>query len=227
MVNDEDLPESKGETDTTASRVLRKSSEEEFETIKGEFKSWSEYSKDFETRNKELWTQFSKHNPMYLPVLNGHLMIEELLNQLLSESVKHPKCLRDDYTFAERLNILQSVSPLASTALIWKLLAKLNGLRNAVAHGSDHKKKLKILRDIQRLIRESRLRSENELNNPDWIITYAFAMASFDLDLLISATRLRNLVHRFLEKLGPEHPLALETFGMLQVLELAVIRDIV
>jgi hypothetical protein len=46
-----------------------------------------------------------------LPVLNGHLIIENLVIELLAESVRNPSCLSDGYTFAARLNILISVSP--------------------------------------------------------------------------------------------------------------------
>jgi hypothetical protein len=85
-------------------------------------------------------------------------------------------------------------------------------------------KLLKLLREIQAIIRESKLRTPNEENKPDWIIGYAFAMASFDLDLLIATTRLRNRVKRLLDKLGWKHPLSLKTFSLLQILEEAVTR---
>jgi hypothetical protein len=51
--------------------------------------------------------------------------------------------------------------------------------------------------------------------------------ASFDLDLLIANTRLRNRVKRLSDKLGWKHPLFLKTFSLLQVLEDAVTHDIV
>jgi hypothetical protein len=226
MNNDEEAHESASDTGAISERIPRESLEEEFETIEREFKQRSE-SKDFETRSREMWTQFARHNPAYMPVLNGHVLIEGLLDQLLFESIKHPNCLRDNYSFAERLNILQSVSPLPSTSLIWKLLSKLNTLRNVVAHGSDHKKLSKLLQEIQSMIRKSKLRTDMALNRPGLIITYAFAMASFDLDLLISTTRLRNRVQRLWEKLGTEHPLAVKTFSLLRVLDVAVTHDIV
>jgi hypothetical protein len=203
--------------------------EEEFEKIKIEFAKRIDHfeHQHFEPRLEEMFEQFSRNNPAYVPVFNGHGLIEGLIDELLSESVKHPNSLHENYTFAQRLNILQSVSPLPSTSLIWRLLAKLNALRNAVAHRSNPEKLLKLLREIQAIIRESKLRTPNEENKPDWVIGYAFAMASFDLDLLITTTRLRNRVKRLLDKLGWKHPLSLKTFSLLQILEEAMTRDIV
>jgi hypothetical protein len=57
-----------------------------------------------------MFEQFSRNNPAYVPVFNGHGLIEGLVDELLFESVKHPNSLHENYSFAQRLNILQSVS---------------------------------------------------------------------------------------------------------------------
>jgi len=227
MSNDAQLPESEADTEATSTQVSKQALEEEFETIQSEFQQWLENLKIPEARVDEMFAQFSRRNPAYSPVLNGHLLIEGLLDQLLFESLRNPKCLRDSYSFAEKLNILQSVSPLASTSLLWKLLTKLNTLRNVVAHGSEPKKLLKLLREIQVIIRTSKLRTDKEMNQPDWIISYAFAMASIDLDLLIATARMRNRVQRLWERLEIENPLALKTFRLLGLLDTAATHSLV
>src|SRR5258707_14314767 len=88
--------------------------EEEFENTQSEF---AKRSDNFDARYEEMFEQFSRNNPAYVPVFNGHGLIEGLLDELLFESVKHPNSLNENYTFAQRLNILQSVSPLPRASL--------------------------------------------------------------------------------------------------------------
>src|SRR5258707_15593661 len=91
----------------------RDSLEEEFENIQIEFGKRSER---FDARHEEMFEQFARNNPAYVPVFNGHGLIEGLVDELLFESARHPNSLHENYTFAQRLNILQSVSPLPSTS---------------------------------------------------------------------------------------------------------------
>jgi hypothetical protein len=197
---------------------------EEFAALQNDF---AEFRAHFESdaSREEIFQRYAQDNPMYLPVFNGHLLLEEFLNRLLAESVKHPNCLRENFGFADRLSILQSVSPIASSSLIWKLLAKLNALRNAVAHGKNQSAQAQLLREIERLLRESTVRSAIEENQPDWIMAYAFGATTRALDHLLVITRLKNRAHRFWEKLGPLHPLAKEAFALVLSADRLVTHD--
>jgi hypothetical protein len=193
--------------------------EKELESLVGEARWSQQHSEAFKERSDEMFQRFIQGNPMYLPVLNGHLLVEDLLNQILTQSLCNPDCLRDGFSFADRLSILQSVSPLPGSSPIWKLLAKLNTLRNAVAHGKDHKRLTQLLRDVQQLIRESNFRIENEEDNPGAIMTYAFGAATSTLDYMLEKTRLRNRVQKFWKKLEPGHPLSLQTIGLMRLVD--------
>src|SRR4030088_2927954 len=161
----------------------------EFETVKAEFEQWRDYSKVFDVRSMKLGEEYARHNPLYLPVLNGHLIIENLVRELLAESVRNPSCLAEGYTFTARLNILKSISSWDINSPIWELIAKLNALRNSIAHRPDHKKILIILRKIRAITNKSRLFEPGDsVKEIDWIIAFAFALAAFELDLLLAAT---------------------------------------
>src|SRR5260221_349397 len=135
-------------------------------------------------------------------------------------------CLSDGYTFAARLNILISVSSLDINSPVWELITKLNALRNAVAHRPDHKKILRILRNIRAITNKSRLfKPGDNVKGIDRIIAFAFSLAAFELDLLLAATRLRNHIYRFWEKLTPEHPLFLRTCIYLSFVNSVTTRD--
>jgi hypothetical protein len=100
------------EDDGGRNKIPNESREEEFEKLSQDRLNLKGELADFEARGEELFKQFTQHNPMYLPVLNGHLLIEDLVNQLLKESLNHPECLRENLNFADKLNILQATSPL-------------------------------------------------------------------------------------------------------------------
>jgi hypothetical protein len=66
--------------------------EKEFENINIEFAKRTDHfeHEHFEPRLEEMFEQFSRNKPAYVPVFNGHGLIEGLIDELLSESVKHP-----------------------------------------------------------------------------------------------------------------------------------------
>ena len=109
---------------------------------------------------------------------------------------------------------LQSVSPLPSTSVLWKLLAKLNTLRNAIAHGKEHRRLAQLVRELQRLISESPLGRTGDPDRPDWIVGFAFCAAVTDLDNLLSVTRLRKQIGEFTQKLPLDHILRQQTRGL-------------
>jgi hypothetical protein len=158
-------------------------------------------------------------------VLNGHFQIEDLINQLLLASIRHPEEVGEKFYFAERLSILRMISPLRRTSPFWTLVLKLNGLRNVVAHRLGQDKFGRLLRDINELVRKARpVESKND--NPDAILTRAFSAAIYQLEYLVTVTRHRNQVKQFWIRLDSDHPVEQSTVRLIRILDALVEHDI-
>ncbi len=85
--------------------------------------------------------RFLKHFPRIednstLVILKGHLLIEELLNELIERRLDRPEELRDvDLTFNQRLFMAKALYSMATKGeWFWEAIKKLNNLRNQLAH---------------------------------------------------------------------------------------------
>ena len=96
-----------------------------------------------ETQN--IFEHFGDHLPekdFVLIILKGHLLIEELLDTLITKTLKKPTALKD-----ARLSFIQK-SCLAHSILgdiknidhFWSAIKKLNTLRNEIAHNLESRK---------------------------------------------------------------------------------------
>ena len=71
-----------------------------------------------------------------LGVLKCHLLIEEVLTKLIEKSVRHPKFIeKARLTFAQKMQIAQSVIRGNVDAWVWVALDKMNKARNTIGHG--------------------------------------------------------------------------------------------
>ena len=77
----------------------------------------------------------TRHDPTY-SLLRAHLLFEEVLNAYLESQLRHPGQLDGQrLSFAQRLAIARACSPhLEPSDWRWEALAKLNQLRNTLAH---------------------------------------------------------------------------------------------
>jgi len=70
-----------------------------------------------------------------LMVLKGHLVIEEKITAAIEKFVFHPEQMEEGrLTFAHKLALARSMSMDESKNTMWDLIAKLNTLRNKLAH---------------------------------------------------------------------------------------------
>ncbi len=68
-------------------------------------------------------------------VLRGHLLVEELLDELISASFEHPSAIKDArLTFSQKLCICQAIIGRSGNEDIWRAIKELNCLRNVISH---------------------------------------------------------------------------------------------
>jgi hypothetical protein len=84
-------------------------------------------------------------DPTY-SLLKAHLLFEELLNAYLNSVLRHPVALAEArFTFAELLVVAKASSPhLPPDDWRWVALARLNKLRNLLAHNLEPKQYQKV-----------------------------------------------------------------------------------
>jgi len=90
----------------------------------------------------EKMVRFMKHLPSgadhTLVVLKGHLLIEELLTELLKEKLNRNNPLRikidSNAMFAQKLNLCWAIVQGDIKFEIWTFLKELNSIRNKMAH---------------------------------------------------------------------------------------------
>lgn len=121
-----------------------------------------------------------------LILLKGHLVVEQILTELLEQSLKEPKRLKTmNLMFAKKLEIYLSISGngIISEGLE-EILKDLNALRNKLAHDLKHPQFNQMLTDwVQRTAKE---RIEN-LNDPKIIKQQLIKAVSYILAFLSGA----------------------------------------
>lgn len=82
--------------------------------------------------------RYDNHMPetddLTLIVLNGHLLVEELLVDLASFALSHPQYLPSKFSFHNLAHVVRAAVPQRSDDPCWELILKLNTLRNDLAH---------------------------------------------------------------------------------------------
>lgn len=105
----------------------------------------SQPSGSFEDMQRDI-ELLAKHLPIAtndntLLVLKGHLLVELLLTEFIES--RFPKSVHieeEQFRFPQRVALARALGPLGSNDWVWGALAKLNAVRNALAHHLDHPK---------------------------------------------------------------------------------------
>jgi hypothetical protein len=76
---------------------------------------------------------------MTLLALKGHLLVEELLDEIIWAHCKTPEVLQDvEIRFPAKIKLVQALTGTSELSSIWGLCEKLNSLRNSLAHKIQH-----------------------------------------------------------------------------------------
>lgn len=73
-----------------------------------------------------------------LITLKGHLLVEELLEELIASHCKNPAALEGDIGFSVKLKFARALTGAEELSVVWTACQKLNSLRNALAHKLEH-----------------------------------------------------------------------------------------
>ena len=73
-----------------------------------------------------------------LNTLKGHLLVEELLEELIASHCKNPAALEGDIGFSVKLKFARALTGAEELSVVWAACQKLNSLRNALAHRLEH-----------------------------------------------------------------------------------------
>lgn len=105
------------------------------------------------------WLRIEKHFPegadLTLQVLKGHLLVEELLREILGLLLAHPDALKGNrgtsFECHQVICLVQAISTHSTDEpWIWDAAKRLNGIRNDLAHNLEPKAlNEKVLRLIQ------------------------------------------------------------------------------
>lgn len=77
-------------------------------------------------------------DPIVSAIITGHLLIEEQVWQVVSESVANPPALDDArLSFAQLVAVAEAVTLDSSLHSCWRLVRRLNALRNRCAHQTE------------------------------------------------------------------------------------------
>ncbi|MBI1423112.1 MAG: hypothetical protein GC149_06575 [Gammaproteobacteria bacterium] len=88
-------------------------------------------------------TKYFKHLAAHLPrikdptllILRGHLLVEELLDEILETWLKNPNVLIDArLTFYQKMKLAQGITSKQDDKFTWKPIELLNQLRNKISH---------------------------------------------------------------------------------------------
>ena len=102
--------------------------------------------KDTQKYYKYISTHLPRVKDPTLIILRGHLLVEELLNEVLKSWLKDPSVLPDTrLTFHQKLKLAQGIILGRKDGFTWKPLELLNQLRNKISHRlNPHDLELKI-----------------------------------------------------------------------------------
>ena len=91
-------------------------------------------------------------------VLNGHLLIEEQLNSLISDGFPQGEHLRGvHFRFFEKIKIAKAFYYSDEDRIDWELLEKLNSLRNLIAHKLENPRIKEKVLEISKIIGGARI----------------------------------------------------------------------
>ena len=76
---------------------------------------------------------------MTMTALKGHLLVEELLDEIIWAHCRSPEVLEDvEIRFPAKIKLVLALTGTNELSVVWGLCGKLNALRNALAHKIEH-----------------------------------------------------------------------------------------
>ncbi len=88
-----------------------------------------------ERRNRFI-DRFGEDNPYALSLLKGHLLIEEVLEEIIVSACRDSQPMYEArMSFFTKIKLAQAIDGQQSP--VWNCMEKLNGARNELAHGRD------------------------------------------------------------------------------------------
>jgi hypothetical protein len=90
-------------------------------------------------QSKKYFEKLKAHLPMAKDpttvILRGHLLVEELLDEIISVNLKEPTAVKDArLTFYQKMRLAQGFIGIGAQEFTWKPIEELNKLRNQVGH---------------------------------------------------------------------------------------------
>ncbi len=85
---------------------------------------------------EQLIADLERFDEITVLVLNGHLILDRLLTEGIENFVLHPSKLDGArLSFSQKLQLARSMSTSSQDSTMWKLIEKVNRVRNVLAHG--------------------------------------------------------------------------------------------
>ena len=124
-------------------------------------------------------------NDITLITLKGHLIIEEVLYEILKSHCTFPKYLeKTKLSFAQLANLTRSLINLPLQEIVFPAILKLNSLRNNLAHNLDSDKADKLIRETVDLCFNKENRKEFSNDSLDKQLKYAIGYMLGQLSIL-------------------------------------------
>lgn len=94
------------------------------------------FERDKQQRMDRFRERFWEDNPYALSLLKGHLLVEEVLEEIIVSACKNPSAAYDArMSFYSKTKLAEAISGDDSAA--WRCVERLNSARNELAHGRD------------------------------------------------------------------------------------------
>ena len=147
----------------------------------------------------KVYREFEKYDKSIMVVIKGHLLVEESLNVIIDNFVHHPsKLAKSRLSFFQKIHLARSMSVSDQDNSVWKLIEKLNSLRNDVAHKLNSENRQDKIDELIRLY-EDEIEESDEIETSNQEQTLKFAV-SFCLGFLMAyeleVKRFRKIVDK-------------------------------
>lgn len=95
-----------------------------------------QYERERKARRDAFYERFWSDNPYALSLLKGHLIVEEVLEEIILSGCKNAAAMRElRLAFHIKAKLAQAISGVDSP--VWTCVEKLNSARNELAHKED------------------------------------------------------------------------------------------
>jgi len=163
-----------------------------------------------ETLMKRVSETFNDFDETVLVVIKGHLLIEELLDEIIGTFVHHPDYIEDArLSFSHKIHIAKSMSLSEHNNGMWAIATKLNALRNNLAHSlNSPKRQDKTKAVIDAYLREANDDQKEMINGTDEHMILLFVtsyMIGFLNSFLQEVQRFREVVNSIDEVMNSNH----------------------